>query len=290
MTIAHPIMLGHVAAAILIGWWYFRHFAITRPPIGVFNLWDITVMMVGIVLVPYLYLLLPIWLVAGLLALGMLSVLYVVWEPVLRARWAIWLVALALVGLDIGAALWLGPASRTFCAINNVVLVIAIVGITNLWAQSGMHARDIAVLAGVLAIYDAIVTWQLTQTADLFGRLFGLPLAPIIVWPLDDGRWLGIGMGDMLLGTVLPLVLRKAFGRAAGAIALATNLAAIAVLLFVPWLSAGRGVFPVMVLLGPLSVLHHLYWHWRAGPERTTWQYQQAEPRGPTALPSLYRR
>jgi len=38
-----------------------------------------------------------------------------------------------------------------------------------------------------------------------------------------------------------------------------------------------------MVLLGPLIVLHYLYWRWRAGPERTTWQYQQAEPRRPTS-------
>jgi len=90
---------------------------------------------------------------------------------------------------------------------------MAIVGITNLWAQSGMNARNVALLAGVLAIYDVIVTSLLTQTADLFGRLFGLPLAPILAWPIGPGsEWLGIGMGDMLLATVFPLVMRKAFG------------------------------------------------------------------------------
>ena len=62
------------AAALLGG--YFRRYAVTRPPIGVFNLWDIAIMIGGIVLVPYLYLLLPIWLVASLLALAILSVLY----------------------------------------------------------------------------------------------------------------------------------------------------------------------------------------------------------------------
>jgi hypothetical protein len=126
------------------------------------------------VLVPYLYLILPIWLVAGLLALGILSVLYFAWEPILLTSWAIWLTALLLVAADIGAALWLGSDTTLFFAVNNIVLVMAIVGITNLWTQSGMQARDVALLAGMLAIYDVIVTWLMTQTADLLGRLLGL--------------------------------------------------------------------------------------------------------------------
>jgi hypothetical protein len=35
---------------------------------------------------------------------------------------------------------------------------------------------------------------------------------------------------------------------------------------------------PAMVLLGPLMVLQYVYWTRRRGGERTTWQYQQAEP------------
>ena len=279
MTIALLVILSHTAAAILLGWGYFRRYAVTRPPIGVFNLWDIAVMMGGIILVPYLYLLLPIWLVGGLLALGILSVLYFAWEPILRARWAIWLLALGLVALDIAAVLWFGPATTPFFAVNNVVLVLAIVGITNLWAQSGMKARDVALLAGVLAIYDVIVTWQLTQTADLFSRLFGLPLAPIIAWPIGaGGEWLGIGMGDMLLATVFPLVMRKAFGRAAGLASLVSNLSLILVLLTVAVLSRLQVLFPVMILLGPLTILQYAYWRRRIGRERTTRQYLEAEP------------
>jgi hypothetical protein len=279
MTIGLLVILAHVAAAILLSWGYFRRYAVSRPPIGVFNLWDIAIMMAGIILVPYLYLLLPVWLVAGLLALGILSVLYFAWEPILRARWAIWLVALALVAADIGAALWLGPATRVFFAVNNIVLLIAIVGITNLWAQSGMKARDVALLAGVLAVYDVIVTWQLTQTADLFGRLFDLPLAPILAWPIGmGGEWLGIGMGDMLLATVFPLVMRKAFGRVAGIGSLVGNLGLIVALLTVAIVSRLQVLFPVMILLGPLMIVQYAYWRRRIGRERTTRQYLQAEP------------
>jgi hypothetical protein len=282
MTVALVVILCHIAVALLLSWAYFRRYALSRPPIGVFNLWDIAVMIGGIVLVPYLYLILPIWLVVSLLALGMLSVPYITWEPILRARWAVWLMTLVLLAADIGVALWYGPATRLFSAVNNIVLIVAIVGITNLWAQSGMKARDVAVLAGVLAIYDVIVTWQLTQTADLFSRLFGLPLAPIIAWTLGDGQWLGIGMGDMLLAAVFPLVMRKAFGRAAGMASLASNLSLLVILLTVAVLSRVQVLFPVMILLGPLMIVQFAYWRWRAGPERTTRQYQQAEPCRPT--------
>ena len=63
MMIALVVILCHIAAALLLSWVYFRRYTVSRPPIGVFNLWDIAVMIGGIVLVPYLYLVLPIWLV-----------------------------------------------------------------------------------------------------------------------------------------------------------------------------------------------------------------------------------
>ncbi|HEY3231365.1 MAG TPA: hypothetical protein VGJ87_19210 [Roseiflexaceae bacterium] len=280
MFIASIVVLSQIAAALLLSWGYFRRYAVTRPPIGVFNLWDIAIMIGGIILVPYLYLILPIWLVAGLLALAILSVLYVVWEPILQARWAIWFVTLALVATDVGTALLLGTATTPFFAVNNIVLILAIVSITNLWAQSGMKARDVALLAGMLAIYDVIVTWQLAQTADLFSRLLSLPLAPIIAWPVgDQGQWLGIGMGDMLLATVFPLVMRKAFGRRAGIAALAINLGSIVSLLLFATLGGIRDMFPVMVVLGPLMLAQYVYWRQQRGPEQAMWQYLQTEPR-----------
>src|SRR5215213_8214437 len=121
MTVALLVILGSISAAILLSWDYFRRYVVTRPPIGVFNLWDIAIMIGGIILVPYLYLILPIWLVVSLLALGMLSVLYFAWEPILRARWAIWLTALVLVAADIGAAVGIGPATSLFFTVNNLV-------------------------------------------------------------------------------------------------------------------------------------------------------------------------
>jgi hypothetical protein len=39
-----------------------------------------------------------------------------------------------------------------------------------------------------------------------------------------------------------------------------------------------RVTLPAMIVLGPLMVAQYLFWERRLGGERTTWQYQQAEP------------
>ena len=87
---------------------------------------------------------------------------------------------------------------------------------------------------------------------------------------------LGIGLGDLLLATVFPLVMRKAFGREAGITALLLSLGAIGTMLILPF----RGLFPAMVVLGPLMALQYLLWRRRCGQERTMWQYLQQEPSG----------
>ena len=47
----------------------------TRPPLGVFNLVDLAMMVGGIILMPDLSLLLPNWLTVSLLIVGVLSIL-----------------------------------------------------------------------------------------------------------------------------------------------------------------------------------------------------------------------
>jgi hypothetical protein len=273
------VVFGHAVAAATLSWAYFRRYPVSRPPIGVINLTDVALILGGIVLIPYLYLALPAWLVAGLLMLGIGSVLYAVCEPVLPGRRTVWLVVIVLTMADIAALLRLGAESRPFIALNNALLVLAVVGVANLWAQSGLRARDTAVLAGALTIYDVIFTTQLPLMADLFHRLADLPFAPFVSWPLGDGDVrLSVGLGDLILMAVSPLALHKAFGRRAGLITLATTVGAIGVMLALLDLGLLPDLVPAMVALGPLVVAQYLYWSHRRGAERTTWQYLQAEP------------
>ena len=279
MLVATIVVLGCAIAAVLLSWRYFRRYAIVRPPLGVFNFSDVAMMLGSIILIPYLDLALPLWVVAGLLVVGGLSTLYFTWEPILRPAWARWLATLVLVGLDLAAWQWLGRSSPWWYAINNVFVVLCAVGITNLWAQAGMRARDAAILAGALAAYDLVFTSLLPLMGDLYARLAMLPLAPMVAWPIGrEGQWYAIGLGDLLLAAAFPLVMRKAFGRSAGLAAMAIGLAAMGILIISPILGPYVEIFPVMVVLGPLMVLQYAYWRRRCGSERTTGQYLHAEP------------
>ena len=94
----------------------------------------------------------------------------------------------------------------------------------------------------------------------------------------DAGRWLGIGLGDLLLATLFPLVQRKAFGRRAGLVAMGLGLAALGAMLAALDLGLVRVTIPAMVALGPLAVAQYLFWARRRGQERTTYRYLREEP------------
>jgi hypothetical protein len=267
------VVFGGVCCALVGSWAYFRRYQLPRVPIGVMNLTDVAVMVVAAVALPLLYLLLPIWLVGAFLILAALSVLYATFQPALPARWAIWLVALALPLWDGLAALRMGTAQNTFFAINDLVLILLAVGIANLWAQSGARARDMALLGVALAVYDYIATARSPLMLTLVERLAALPLAPALAWT-SGGATLSIGLGDLLLASVFPMVLRKAYGRTAGLMALALAICVIGVLLAFP----SRAGFPVMVILGPLTAAQYVLSRWRRGPERTTKRYLLQEP------------
>ena len=96
------------------------------------NGFDLGIMLVAIVLVPYLYLALPAWLAVVLLGTGFFSVLFTVGEPVLPTRASNSLLTLLLIGADFGAAWQFGAKSPLFYATNNLVLLLAIIGMVNL--------------------------------------------------------------------------------------------------------------------------------------------------------------
>jgi hypothetical protein len=267
------------AVAVLLGMAYFRRYAVTRAPLGVMNLGDVAFMLGAIILIPYLYLSLPGWVVATLLAIGSIGLLQLLFEPALHPSWLSWLVGVLLVGADIVLARQAGTGATPFVAVNNVVLLLTVVAVTNVWAQSGLRARHLAILAGALVFYDLVATSVLPLTNQLVDRLAGLPLTPVLAWPVGEQGWSGIGLGDLLFATAGPLVFRKAFGRTAGWIAIILTLSALALVFAAGVWGLLPGTFPVMVVLGPLLVAQYLAWMRVTGTERTTAQYLDAEPR-----------
>jgi len=275
--IAYVVVLGCVACALLGSMRYFRRYQLPRPPIGVLNHTDILVMIIAIVALPFLYLILPLWVVASFFMLSALSVLYFAFQPVLQRRWLVWLVALLLVVVDGVAVSLFGSGENAYFLVNNLVLLALVVGIANLWAQSGVTARDMVFLGVALALYDFVATAQSPLMVSLVGRLSSLPFAPVIAWN-SAGVTLILGLGDLLIASAFPLVMRKAFGQRAGGIALALTLLTITLTLTILVAYPQRQGFPVMTVLGPLMVAQFLYWRWRTGHERTTKQYVLDEP------------
>jgi hypothetical protein len=264
--------------AIVIGMAYFRCYALIRPPLGVMTLGDVAFMVGAIILIPYLYLSLPGWLVATLLGTGSLGLLQLLFEPLLRPAWLSWLVAATLVAIDLALAHQVGTSTIAEVAVNNVVLLLTVVAVTNVWAQSGLRARDLAILAAALVLYDLIATSLLPLTTELVERLAGLPFTPVLAWPVGDQGWSGLGLGDLLFATVGPLVFRKAFGRTAGWVAIGLALIALGGVMLAGVTGWLPGIFPVMVVLGPLLVTQYLIWIRVRGSERTTAHYLADEP------------
>jgi hypothetical protein len=275
MTGASAVVVTFSAVGILFSSLYFRRFRIARPPIGVFNLRDLVYMMLGVVLVPFLYLVLPIWSVAALLILSAASLLYFTWEPVVRTRWATWLATIAVLGADIWSALQYSLSSQAFSLVNDVVVVIIVVGVTNLWAQSGMKAREVTILSGGLMIYDFTATTLLPFMGDVMERLVGLPLSPQVAWGTQHTAfYASIGLGDLLMASIFPMIMRKAYGPAAGYSSIAISIAAILGMFVTP---IGT-MFPAMIILAPLAIVQYVYWLRRYGAERSTQEYLQMEP------------
>jgi hypothetical protein len=271
------IILAHSLLAIGLAWRYFRSYSMKRPPIGHLNLWDVAAMMGGILLIPYLYLFVPRWVLTALLALVTVSIVFFVVEAILSRRWLLWTLVLTVAVSNLVTTHFLGTNSRLFFAANNATQVLVVVGIANLWAQSGMKARDATLLAAALIVYDLLFTSFLTLMDELFTRLDGIPFAPMVAWPLPDGRWGAIGLGDLLMAAVFPLVIRKAFGRKAGWIAMIACVTTIACMLALVLSGLWLSTFPLMAALGPLMVVQYAYWRNRLGQERTTAQYLRAE-------------
>jgi hypothetical protein len=284
------VVTAYVALTVLAGWAYFRRYRVVRPPLGVVSLTDVAIMLTFIVLVPYLYLTLPLWAVAVVFGLAVLNAIYLTLLPLLRWRWPAASVCFGLVGADVALAVGQGVTSEAFLLVNDIILALVVVGAANLWAQSGMKARDVTILGAALAVYDVIATWQLPVMVDLLNRLSQLPLFPMIAWPIGPGEVpgagsgdvlshiLGVGLGDILLATVFPLTMRKAFGRSAGLMAVAVTLATVVGALIALEARLVTTGIPVMTFLGPLMIVQYAYWLRARQGERTTWQYLQAEP------------
>ncbi|MEV7603077.1 hypothetical protein AB0O91_37485 [Kitasatospora sp. NPDC089797] len=279
-----PLALTALSAAVAVetavAARYLARVRMPRPPVGVYTGGDIAVLCVGVVAAPLLYTALPGAAVSAVFGLVLCLAVQFTLAPLLAAtgpraaRWS-WAAALAGTAATALAALTGHPGGAR--AGSDLLIAVAVVGVANLWTQSGLRAAHAAALAGVLTGYDLVASTLTDTTTRFFEQVHDRPFAPMLA--LTGGPHpVAVGLGDLLLLVLFPLVAAKAYGRTAAWCAALTGLlvtSAVSACFALGLLSTG---FPLLTALGPLIVVQHLHWRRRSGGERSTAQWREGLP------------
>lgn len=260
---------------------YFRRVHIERPPVGTFNGRDMVVLFCLLSAIPVFYLALPRWLLTGFLVVTFSSALSIGLRPLLPSTTQ-WTGIGILLGLDI----WLAQASlgtvhgwQIFWLVNDIIVLLAAVTVSNLYVQGGMKLRHVAWFALALAGYDQIFTTLFPVTNALVEEFLGYPLDPSIGmrWGFDNAA---IGLGDLLVYALFTLTAYKGYGRRAARLAVAVVVLFGAVLpALVPLLvnyvdSRTDTLVPAQVEFGPAAFATYVWLRRTRGPERTMRQFE----------------
>jgi hypothetical protein len=267
-------LVGCIGLLIAVSALYFHRWELPRPPIGCFRASDIAFMSTMVVVAPLGYLELPPAAVVTIFALILLAAVQLVLAPVIGGRIAL---ALSIVLCGATASAWMLGHPLLTTVLTDLVLALAVVGVTNLWVQGGLRAEHVAWLAGLLAVYDIIATSLTSVTARLATELRGMPFAPVFM--LTGGRaQVSVGLGDLLLLVLFPLAATKAYGRVAG---LAAGLSAAAIVVVAGalfWSGLLTTALPLLTILGPAIVIQYAFWRRLGRRERTTQDWRNGTP------------
>lgn len=272
------VILAQLAIALLLAHIYFARVKLPRPPVGSYDLRDVLIMIVVVVILPPLYLRLPDGLIMALLALPFLAIVHFTLSPLVPRPIPL-LLAVIVVGLDVLLTMTsIATGQPVSAALHDVLVLTAALGVANLYVQNGMRARTVALFAAALAVYDVVASVFFPTMVEFFFRVQDLPLAPIASW--GEGKTTAaLGLGDVIVLILWPLVAFKAFGRAGawgggivGLVAIAGIFAAMSVGL------VDQGL-PAMVFLGPLVGAQYILLR-RGREERTIADYRHGRPSG----------
>jgi hypothetical protein len=268
--------LGTAGAALA----YFRHVRLERPAIGAFNSRDMVILAGFIIALPILYLAVPGPVLTAFLVVTFGSALAIGLRPILATGYRRILIP-TLIGSEVVVTYTLLGAPRglqLYWILTSAIVLVAAMGVSNLYVQGGLRLRQIAWFAMFLAAYDAFFSTVVPLTPQLAAAFEGRPLNASIGWA--SGRYsANIGLGDLLVYGLFVTAAYKAFDRR-GAIwafatiflfgALAPSMAPMVVSHFDV---GGNGVvIPAQLFFGPaaFAVTARLY---RRHPARTTSQW-----------------
>jgi hypothetical protein len=282
---------GLVAAALAIvaaAAGYFRVVQMPRPPVGRLMASDVVIMTALLIALPFIYVHLAGALLEVIFGVVFFTAVQTTLTPQLRGRPAT-LVAAVLCAIVLTAGLTHHPLLLEVS--NDLLLGIAVVGVVNLWAQTGMTAAQVAALSAVLAVYDLAATGLTSLTATFLHRVGGKAFAPALTIGLGHSQ-VALGLGDCLLLALWPLVAGKTYGRVAGIVAAVLALGTVTVVEAEVAAGAITGNVPMLSFLGPVAIVQWAFWRWHRSRERTTGQWRAgaalAPPAGTPAPPGPY--
>jgi hypothetical protein len=270
--------------APLLALLYFRRVRLERPALGVFNTRDILLILVFILSLPFLYLVLPSYVLTGMLALTFSTALYIALHPFLRPIYLWPLVAFLLIGDIVVTRTLMGTTQgwQIYWVFNNVIVLGAVVGISNLYVQGGMRMRQVVWFSLILACYDLFFDLVVPVSAHLADRFHGQPLDAAMGW-ISGSYSSNLGIGDILIFALFVISAFKGFGRRGLFATLVTIclcgaiLPSLSPLVILPLVRGGIGItIPVQTFFGPFAVLTY-YILRRTGPERSMAMWQRAE-------------
>jgi hypothetical protein len=273
---------------------YFRRVRQERPPIGTFNGRDIVILLVLIIVLPFLYAVLPSWAITCVLALTFAAALSIGY----RAVWGSTVVWLG-IGLLIGANIWTSHTLmgstvgwELWWAELDILVALGAIAVANLYVQGGMKLKHVAWFGLTLALYDAGSTLVVNVTAVLVEDFIGHPLDPTFGIRGGVNNY-GIGIGDLLFYALFVVAAYKAYGKAAARLAFGVMVvfgaAAPSLFPLIHDLVDFRNdvVIPSQLFFAPAAFICYLWLRHKYGKERTMAEYRAAtEGAAPAAVPA----
>jgi hypothetical protein len=261
--------------------YYFRRVRQERPPVGRFNGRDIGILLAVIIALPFLYAVIPGWLLTCFLALTFAASLSIGYRPVLGAG-PLWLI----LGVLIGANIWeshtmMGSVIgwQVWWVELDVLVLAGAIAVSNLYVQGGMRLQHVAWFGLALAIYDVLSSLVINVTAVLVEEFIGSPLDPTFGMRFNVNNY-GIGIGDLLFYSLFVVASYKAYGRTAARLALGVTIvfgaAAPSLIPLAVKLIDFRNdiLIPSQIFFAPAAFVCYLWMRHRWGPERTMAEYR----------------
>lgn len=274
------IILTGVFVVCAGGLAYFRHVRMERPPVGTFNARDVTILLVIIGILPFVYGWLPDWVVTCIFVVTFASALYIGYAPML-GRVGIWLSIGLLFGFNIWSSHYImGTVAGWdwWYTQQSIVVLLGAIAVCNLYVQGGMKLQHVAWLALGLAGYDIIFASYYPLTGRLLARYITHPLTPVIGMRFGKVDY-ALGLGDLLVYSLFFVAAYKAYGRraaaiAAGVIVLFGGVATAYISLLFNFTNANLDeLIPAQSLFGPAAFLTYLWMKRHYGRERTMAEY-----------------